>query len=105
MDIPTTDLPEAKFRRLDLFPAKVGDDTKDKRVIVTDSHMVVIGDSNSGPQIESVNALYDFTGSNKTGWVATTDGMEEIAIKRSSGCGCGSRLRGVRIYSTVPLRY
>lgn len=96
-----SDLPPAKFRRLDLFPAQVSDLPGNKRVVATDSYLIIIGE---GPQIESVEALVDFTGSNKTGWQAEVEEGKTYQIKRAQGCGCGSRLRGLKIYAGVPLR-
>lgn len=101
-----TSLPEAAYIRIDLYPATVTDRQGTKRVIVTDSHLVIAGDSNTGPEIQEVYTVYDFEGSNKTGWTVTLEdeGGEQIYFKRASGCGCGSRLRGAKIYPGVKLK-
>lgn len=99
-----TQLPEAKYKRLDLFPAEVEERKGNKRVIVTDTHIVILGEGAEGPYLEEVTPLFDFSGSNKTKYLAVTEAENTISFKRASNCGCGSRLHGVRIYSGIPLR-
>lgn len=97
-------LPEAKYIRVDLFPAEIKDGPEirgDKRVIVTDTHFIVLEDSPAGPTVAFQSGLLDFDGSNKVGWTASTEDGE-YTFKRATGCGCGSRLRGANAYPGVP---
>lgn len=100
----TDQLPKAAYRRLDLFPAEVIGRNGYKRVVATDSYLIILGESTTGPQIESVEALYDFQGNNKVGWTAELEDGSTLLIRRAQGCGCGSRLRGAKIYQGVPLK-
>lgn len=98
------ELPGAQFLRVDLFPAEIETDLGirgDKRVVVTDTHFLVFADSPIGPVLAYNSPLVDFEGSNKVGWTATTE-TEVFKFKRAQSCGCGSRLRGVRIYPGTP---
>lgn len=102
------ELPLANFIRVDLFPAQITKDDGtpqrgDRRVIVTDSFMVVLADSPKGPIIEYLAPMLDFEGDNKVGWTVTTE-TESVHFKRAPSCGCGSRLRGLRTYPGVPYR-
>lgn len=97
-------LPSAQFIRVDLFPAEIKeglDISGDKRVIVTDTHFIVLADSPRGPVVAFQSGLLDFDGSNKIGWTASTEDGE-YTFKRASGCGCGSRLRGASAFPGVP---
>jgi len=63
-------------------------------VYVTNKGIHLYHDSADGP-VEAYQApLLDFEGRATTGWTATTDDGDVIEFRRSSGCLCGSRLRG-----------
>lgn len=97
---------DPRFIRLDMFPAIVlieGEPVlSNVRAIVTDTELVVFQDSYGGPAEVYRGALADFTGSAKTGYSAEIDDGPTATITRSSGCGCGSLLRGFRPYPSVP---
>lgn len=103
------------FLRLDVFPAVVavpsplpsgagaGGFLDPTRVIITDERIYVYMDSMNGPQAVIDETLYDFSGNNSLGWTVTSDEGTVYYVKRSSGCGCGSRLRGFRPFPGVPV--
>lgn len=105
------EVPPAQFIRLDLFPAFLqGDNLPDalpggvldeKRVIITDTYVLVFSDGPQGPQLLHTWPLLDFSGRNTTGWEVTTE-QYTFRVNRSTGCGCGSRLRGFFPYQGVP---
>lgn len=101
-------LPPAVYLRLDLSPAKITGASiangvlEKRRVIVTDAYVVVYVDTPEGPKISNVWELVSFEGRATTGWTATVDDGDVINISRSTGCLCGSKLRGVRAYPGVP---
>jgi hypothetical protein len=101
-------LPQAAFIRLDLFPASLtgpslnGGIIERTRVIVTDSFVYAFVDGNAGPELRQSFELEEFTGSPLVGWTATVDDGDVIEIRRSSGCACGSRLRGIAPFPGVP---
>jgi hypothetical protein len=111
---PTFDVPPAQFIRLDLFPALlIGDNLPNarpggvldaKRVIVTDTHVLVFSDSPTGPELTHTWALVDIQGRNTIGWTIETDEGINFKVRRSTGCGCGTRLRGFSPYRGVPFQ-
>lgn len=101
------DLPAANYIRLDLFPADIsGIDTEvsDKKVLVTDQHLLVIVQEPSGPSILIKEPLDEYFGRKKgeAHWSLTTESGTLVGITRASGCACGSRLRGINPYPGVP---
>lgn len=104
LDAPTWQLAAPDSIRLDLFPARVEGLAAVARVIVTDSHYYVLVDSPTGPEPAFSGALHDLTGRNTTGYTVTDANTgEEYDFRRSTSCGCGSRLRGYRPFPGVPL--
>lgn len=101
-------LPPAAYLRLDLSPAKVTGPSlpngvlEKRRVIVTDAHVVVYVDAPGGPRLSNVWELVEFSGRATTGYKLVVDDGDELTVTRSSGCLCGSQLRGVRAYPGVP---
>lgn len=93
---------------VDTFPASVdvdGADLGDQyRVIITDSHLVILEDGPKGPRVAVEVPYISQEGNNKNGWSVTTtdDGSYTYSIKRVYHCGCGSRLRGVHPFAGVP---
>jgi len=114
MSAPTFDVPAAQFIRLDLFPALLhgtgipGADANGvldgKRVIVTDSYILMFSDTQTGPQLVWSDALVDIEGRNTIGWTITTESGANFLVRRSTGCGCGSKLRGIFPYPGVPYK-
>jgi hypothetical protein len=107
----TLDLKPAKFIRLDLFPAQIMEMTdlknptlvsKDMRIIITDDMVYIFKEGNQGPMIHYASWLEEFTGSNKTGYIATTAAGETFQIARATNCGCGSSLRGFFPFPGTP---
>lgn len=73
------------------------------RVIVTNEHIVVAKDGNTGPDIVFREKYTTFIPSDevtKDSFVVTESG-KMIAFKKDTGCGCGSRLRGWNPYKTL----
>lgn len=73
------------------------------RVLITDTHIIVAKDGNSGPQIVFREAYETFIPSkeaNKDSFVVTSSG-KMLAFKKDTGCGCGSRLRGWNPYGIL----
>ena len=103
--------PPAQFIRLDLFPAFLQGDTlpdtlpggviDGKRVIITDTYVLVFSDGPTGPYLQHTWALNDISGRHTTGWEVTTE-EHTFRVNRSTGCGCGSRLRGFFPYPGLP---
>jgi len=93
--------------RVDAFPASVdveGSSLGDQyRVIITDSHLVVLEDSGTGPRVAIELPYTSFEVNAKVGW-SVTAGYDntEYVIKRVFHCGCGSRLRGIHPFGGVP---
>lgn len=104
----TLDVEPANEVWLDLFPAKVYDETlefvpvhEEYRVIVTDNHFYLIDDTIDGPKViisEPIESLY---GSNKAGYRIYTTYRHYI-VERAQNCGCGSRIRGLFPFAGVP---
>lgn len=73
------------------------------RVLVTETHILVAKDSNSGPQIVFRETYETFIPSKevtKDSFVVTSSG-KMLAFKKDTGCGCGSRLRGWNPYGIL----
>lgn len=103
------DLYPAQFILLDSFPVtvhKFGDELRltgtEYRVIITDNRLYVLDDSPEGP-VALVNEPLEseLSGDNKTGYTLTAGGYD-YSIKKSAGCGCGSRIRGYHPFLGVP---
>ena len=107
------DVPEAAFLRIDLVPAnakwtpKEGAETQSPekffpnvRIIVTNDYGFVFSEGGPEPVRNFQGTLTGFTGSNKEGYTAHfPDGT--LYFRRSEGCACGSRLRGIRPFPYV----
>lgn len=121
----TLDTEPAKYIRLDLFPADVyeiiettNEDSTDEsvelevttehefmakelRVIVTDNYFYAIIDTINGPDFMVKEPLLSLSGSSREGYTVTTE-TSSYYIKRSTDCGCGSRLRSIHPFRGVP---
>jgi len=87
--------------RLDLYPANLildGVMYSDVRVVVTADTIYAWRDGYGGEApVEFLNErISDFDGRNTIGWTITLHDDRAVFLQRSSGCGCGSRLRGYR---------
>lgn len=100
-----------RFLRFNLFPLNVfvldseGRETKAhnaSRVFVTDDEIISYVDGNSGPEVFFQDRLEDFSGDAVNGWTAQTSDGYTVNITRSTGCGCGSRLKGFNPFPGVP---
>ena len=108
--------PPATYIRLDLFPAiltplvdspplpdqQPGSVLDGKRIIATDEYFLIYGDTVVGPTLQHVWTLHDFQGRNTTGWTVRTEEGYNFLVRRSTGCGCGTKLRSVFPYMGVP---
>lgn len=108
--------PPATFIRLDLFPAiltpladspplpnqQPGAVLDAKRIIATDQYFLLFSDTVTGPKLEHVWTLVDFQGRNTTGWTVHTEEGYNFLVRRSNGCGCGTKLRSIFPYLGVP---
>lgn len=108
--------PPATFIRLDLFPAIMtplkdapplpdqlpGAVLDGKRIIATDQFFLVFSDTATGPKLIHVWTLNTFEGRNTTGWTVTTEEGYNFLVRRSTHCGCGTKLRGIFPYMGVP---
>jgi hypothetical protein len=73
------------------------------RVIVTEDHILVAKDGNTGPDIvfkEKYTTFIPSDESTKDSFIVTESG-KMLAFKKDTGCGCGSRLRGWNPYKTI----
>lgn len=93
---------------LDLFPAKIYDETlefvpahEEYRVIVTDNRFYVIDDTIDGPKVIISEPLEQFLGSNREGYRIYTE-YRHYLVERAPNCGCGSRIRGLHPFAGVP---
>lgn len=100
---------------LELYPANVVGDTLDKEyrdvlAVVTDQKIYIATDDPTGVNryvISYEAPVYGLTGSGlRKTWTATLDdeNRTELTITRSNGCGCGSKLRGARLFRGVPYK-
>ena len=105
MNLPAPDQPVAA--RLNLFPARVETTDLDgnpvtydpSRCVVTSDSVYVWMDSKSRaaePSLVFADRYEEVQGRNTTGWTLTLADGSFAHVRRSSGCGCGSRLRGFR---------
>lgn len=102
-------LPDASYVRLDLFPAThtptpQEQEKKDLRVIITDRHLLIFGDGSAGPALIQQHVIDTYLGRNPTTkeWEIIDEEGQYHAISRRTSCGCGSRLRGARLYTDLP---
>jgi hypothetical protein len=99
-----------EYIRLDLFPAyvtragAVGPYTDRARVIITDRDFYVFLDAPGGPVCDLSGALFDASGTNRTGYTVELEDGTVYAVSRAQNCGCGSILRGFRPFPGVPYR-
>lgn len=101
----------AQFIRFNLFPllVRVKSPTDEilaeyptTRTIVTDDEVIVYVDSSEGPRIAYQERIDDFEGNAKIGWTVHVSDGNTVTVDRTSGCGCGSRLRGLNPFPGVP---
>lgn len=101
-----------KAIKLELFPANVTGASLPKEyrevlAVVTDQKIYIATDDPTGKEryvVAYEAPIYDITGSGKRStWTVTLDddNNTEITVKRSNGCGCGSKLRGARMFRGV----
>lgn len=96
------------YIRLDLFPAYVtrpgeAQPFSDRvRVIVGDQDFYIFSDSPTGPVCDITEVLYDATGTPADGYHLIAEDGGDYFVRRSTNCGCGSRLRGYRPFPGVP---
>jgi hypothetical protein len=101
-------LPPAAYIRLDLSPATLtsplydGGKLEKQRIIVTDAYVYVFSDAPGGPVLSYTYELQDFSGRSTIGYTLTVDDGDTIHVQRSTGCLCGSMLRGLRPFPGVP---
>lgn len=100
-----------QFIRFNLFPLHVtvtnseGEQIFENtatRTFVTDEDVLVYADGAQGPIVAFEDRLEDFTGNASNGWTVLTSEGNTVSISRSSGCGCGSRLKGFNPFPGVP---
>ncbi len=87
--------------RLDLYPANIvidGTMYPNVRVILTADEIYAFRDglNGEGPTELLHDRMDDFEGRNTIGWTVQASSVGEVFFQRSTGCGCGSRLRGFR---------
>ena len=105
---------EPRYLLLNLFPADIAYGARSTpdaepferecRVIVTDSTLYAIRAGLDAPEafIQADILPESFQGSPKGGYDIETTSGEHFYITRSSGCGCGSFLRGVNPFPFAP---
>lgn len=105
----TLDFEPAEYIQIDLFPASVHSESADEaplgeelRVIVTDNYFYVITEKDGWVGFIIREPFKEFDGSNKTGYTVTTDRGQTFFFKRALNCGCGTRLRGIKVLPGVP---
>lgn len=102
-----------KVIKLELFPANVEGNTLPKKyndvlAVVTDQKIYIATDDPTGVNKHVVvyeAPIYDIKVKVKRqSWSVILDDEDqtELTVHRSNGCGCGSRLRGVRLFRRVP---
>lgn len=100
---------------LELFPANLTGSTLPKKyndvlAVVTDQKLYVATDDPTGKSryvVVHEEPIFDIMVSiPRKEWVVTLDDADrsEVTVIRSNGCGCGSRLRGVRMFRRVPYK-
>lgn len=106
-------LEKPKSIQLELFPASIAGVNTDLQydevlAVVTDANIYLATDDPTGRERYAIvyeSPIYDITGSGfRSTWTVTLDDDKrtELIITRSRGCGCGSRLKGVRLFRGVP---
>ena len=101
--------------QLELYPANVEGSVlpkgyRDVLAVVTDQKIYVATDDPTGKSryvVAYEAPIYDITGSGKRStWTVTLDdeNKTELTVTRSRGCGCGSKLRGARMFRGVPYK-
>jgi hypothetical protein len=101
-------VPPAVYVRLDLSPATLtgpalpGGRLDRRRAIITDAYVLVFADAAGGPVLEYELTLDKVTGKPATGYDVLTEEGLSFHVSRSTGCLCGSRLRGLRPYPSTP---
>lgn len=94
------------FIRLDLFPATVviGELGEQRyhpaRVVITDDAVYVFMDGPNFREPVYEGRLEDYYVEGSVRY-AVTDSGDTLRITKASGCGCGSRLRGLRPFPGV----
>lgn len=100
---------------LELFPSVVTGDVLPKKynevlTVVTDQKIYIATDDPTGKERYAVayeSPIFDIKVKEKRkSWSVILDdeNKTELTVLRSNGCGCGSRLRGVRMFRRVPYR-
>ena len=100
---------------LELYPANVvgaplSREYREVLAVVTDQKIYVATDDPTGREryvVAFEAPIYDITGSGlRRTWSVTLDddNRTEITVTRSNGCGCGSKLRGARMFRGVPYK-
>lgn len=100
---------------LELFPAEVEGPTLTAKynevlAVVTDQKIYIATDDPTGKSRYAVvyeSPIFDIKVKEKRrSWSVILDDTEqtELTVSRSNGCGCGSRLRGARMFRGVPYR-
>lgn len=72
------------------------------RNVVTDDEIYVYTDSSEGPAVWFTGRLDDFSGDATNGWTVETSEGQTVKFTRTTGCGCGSRLKGFNPFPGVP---
>lgn len=104
-----------KAIKLELYPSNVTGSALPKEyrevlAVVTDQKIYVATDDPSGKEryvVAYEAPIYDITGSGlRRTWTVTLDDEDktELTVTRSNGCGCGSKLRGARMFRGVPYK-
>lgn len=102
-----------KIIKLELFPSKVDgapipSNYKEVLTVVTDQKIYIATDDPTGKRSYAIvyeSPIYDIKVKEKRkSWSVILDdeNQTEFIVSRSTGCGCGSRLRGARIFPGVP---
>jgi hypothetical protein len=103
------DFEPAEYIQIDLFPATVHPDGQEEapigeelRAIVTDNYFYVIQEVDGAVSFAVKEPLDQLDGSNKLGYTVTTENGAVYFFNRALNCGCGTRLRGIRVLPGVP---
>lgn len=100
---------------LELYPANVVGSVLPKEyrevlAVATDQKLYIATDDPAGREryvVAFEAPIYDITGSGlRRTWTVTLDddNKTEITVTRSNGCGCGSKLRGARMFRGLPYK-
>jgi hypothetical protein len=103
------DFEPAEYIQIDLFPAIVHPDRQEEpaigeemRAIVTDNYFYAIQEVDGVASFAVKEPLVEFDGSNKLGYTVTTENGATYYFNRALNCGCGTRLRGIKVLPGVP---